>query len=153
MKFSGIIAMDQNRLIGNGNKLPWHCKADLKFFKEKTWGGHVIMGRKTYEGLGRATLPNRTIWVLSRYLQPEVPIAGVHFVDDIEELPDLHYWVAGGLNVYKQFIPLMQEFYVSFIRGCYEGDVYAPAFEHLFTAVRVEFASPDFEVRRFYSEN
>src|ERR1700687_5819292 len=79
-RISIIVAMARNRVIGADNKLPWHLSADLKRFKALTMGHHIIMGRKTFESIGRS-LPGRTIIVISR--NPEYRAAGAKVVDSL----------------------------------------------------------------------
>ena len=141
-KFTGIIAIAENRVIGLQNTLPWPREySDLKFFKEKTWGGRLIMGRKTFQGLGVTWLPNREIFVLTKFnpfgwviseCNFGVGKAKTHICQVPNDLPDGDYWVAGGKSVYDLFMPQITEFYVTYIRGVFEGDVTIPAFEHLF---------------------
>ena len=148
MKFTGIIAMAKNRVIGANNKLPWYYKEDLQFFKEKTWGGNVIMGRKTYDGLGRVSLPNRQLWVLTSY-QNTPEIDKVNFFSNPAELPNLDFWVAGGLSVYQLTMPIISEFYVTYIQRDYEGDTVMPEFEHLFACQEIIKSTPLFEIKRY----
>lgn len=134
--------MDENRVIGNGNSLPWPKeKSDLKFFKEKTSGGSLIMGRKTFQGLGTLHLVNRKIYVLTHFnpyswsvsnLNFQSGSATTHIIKDVNDLPEQDYWVCGGKAVYELFLPKMCEFFVTYIKGQYEGDVIMPEFEKQF---------------------
>lgn len=134
-----IVAMDLNRVIGKDGKLPWkNLKGDLKFFKETTsnpqTGGYLLMGRKTFESTG--ILPNRFTYVLTnntekltdnidrryhRYITEE------HFLQIME--PSDKIWVCGGAEVYRKFIPLCTEVYVTLVLDEYDGDTRIDPFE------------------------
>ena len=108
-----IVAMNENRVIGSGNKLMWRLPSDLRRFKVLTTGGSVIMGRKTFESIGRP-LPDRTNVVVSR--QPDLSIDGCEVVQSLESALDLikthssPSYVIGGGEIYKLALP-----YASFI--------------------------------------
>lgn len=157
MKFTGIIAMTaKGRVIGINNTLPWHIKEDLQFFKQKTSGGDVIMGRKTYEGMGVPHLRNRTLWVLTNenkygWMQLFDPRGGqTNIVTRLEDLPDKEYWVAGGLTVYERLMPIISEFFVTYISQEYSGDTVMPQFEHVFAKSETVLATPHFEIKRYF---
>jgi len=82
MRLSIVVAMDDNHLIGKGNGLPWHLPADLAFFKKITTGNSILMGRKTYDSIGKP-LPNRRNIVITR--NPDISIPGCEVVDSIEK--------------------------------------------------------------------
>ena len=125
-----IWAMDDNRLIGNGNALPWRLPADLAFFKSKTQGHPVIMGRKTFDSLGRP-LPNRENIILTRDTRAEFTGCTVaHSVDEVNKiLTGKHAYVIGGAEIYKLFLPLANELIVTFVEGTFHGDTYFPEFD------------------------
>jgi len=157
MKFTGIIALAKNRVIGVDNKLPWHYKEDLRFFKEKTLNGHVIMGRKTWEGMGVPHLRNRTLWVLTKentygwiQLFDDRRGASTNLVTRLEDLPDLEYWVAGGLAVYQSLMPRIDEFFVTYLNQEYEGDTVMPSFEEKFANTESVLVTPNFEIKRLF---
>jgi len=127
-----LVAMDKNHVIGFENDMPWHLPKDLKFFKEKTTGNIMIMGRKTYESIGRV-LPNRRNIVLTRKLIdfPE----GIETINDLktiyqwnEENPDKEYFVIGGGNVFKQALPYAHRMYITWIDEAFDGDTFFPDF-------------------------
>src|SRR3989344_8019920 len=108
MIISIIAALDNNNLIGKRNSLPWHLPADLKHFKDATTGKPVIMGKTTYESIGKP-LPNRTNIILSNDLNFEVSGAiVVHSIDEAlrvaENVPEV--MIMGGASIYRQFLPL-----------------------------------------------
>jgi dihydrofolate reductase len=119
-----IVAMARNRVIGANNALPWHLPADLKHFKSLTMGHHIIMGRKTYESIGRA-LTGRTSVVVTRnagYSMPDVIVANsleaaIAACGDDEEI-----FVIGGSEVYRQAIKLADRIYLTEIDAEISGD-------------------------------
>ena len=137
MKISLIAALDEKRGLGKGNELLWRIPEDLKNFKRLTMGHYVLLGRKTYESIGRP-LPGRTLLVLTRKkdgdkipLHPSV--IPVHSVEEGMELArrnaEKELMVAGGAQVYKQLIPFAQTLYLTRIKGLKEADAFFPSFE------------------------
>ena len=94
---TAIIALSDNNVVGVDQKLPWRLSHDMKFFKANTWGGTVVMGRRTWESIGRP-LPGRKNMVLSR---SKYAIDGVKVIQHLEEVPSDAYWI-GGKNVLEQ---------------------------------------------------
>ncbi len=129
-----IVAMDQNRLIGKDNRMPWHLPADMRWFRENTVGKPVIMGRKTYESipLKFRPFPNRHNIILTRNPDYEAPGATVVLTSeaaleaagDVEEI-----MIGGGTTIYELFMPLVNRFYLTKVNGRYEGDTYLPEFD------------------------
>ena len=124
-----IVAMDQNQLIGKNNALPWHLPADLKFFKKMTTGHTIIMGRKTFESIGKP-LPNRRNIVLTRN-KDWMPSTDVEFFLSIEEAtktikPEEKAYIIGGANLYKQALPVVDEMLITKIEHVFDGDAYFP---------------------------
>lgn len=125
-----IWAMDKNNVIGYKNDMPWHLPNDLKFFKEKTVGNTIIMGRKTFESLGRV-LPNRKHIVLTRG-EERFP-DGVQVMREINEIkqyvadnPAEEVFVIGGGHVFEQVLPFADRLYVTVIDEAFKGDVFFP---------------------------
>lgn len=132
MSLSLIVAMAQNRTIGLNNALPWHCPEDLKHFRMLTMGHHLIMGRKTFDSIGRP-LPGRTTVVVTR--NPELKIAGCLIAHSLEEAialcaGDSEPFVVGGAELYAQALPLVDTLYVTEIQQEVEGDAYFPPLDH-----------------------
>jgi len=130
-----VAAMDENGLIGNDNSLPWpHNKEDMKYFKELTEHGLVIMGRKTYESIGKP-LKNRLNIVLTRDKDYTIAEQGVVVINDVYTLIsmivlyDLKVYVIGGAEIYNMFLPFATKLYLTEIKGKYEGNVYFPSYE------------------------
>lgn len=129
-KLSIIAAMSTNRVIGRNNRLPWRLSADLKRFKSLTMGHCLLMGRKTFESIGRP-LPGRTIVVLTRqkdFAPPGVLVA--HTLDEaLRMAPGEEVFVAGGAQIYQQTLALADRLYLTVIDGEFPGDAYFPSFD------------------------
>lgn len=128
---SAIAAMAENRVIGINNKLPWHLPADLKHFKQLTTGNPILMGRKTYESIGRP-LPNRLNIVLTR--EPQFQAPGCEVVNSIEAAMRLaaqdnksEIFIIGGAEIYHQLLPKIQRIYLTIVHHDFDGDAYFPA--------------------------
>lgn len=121
-----VVAVANNRVIGKDNRLPWHFSADLKFFKQLTMGHTVIMGRKTFESIGKP-LPGRSNFVLSR--QPRRD-GNVDLFGSIEEAlkavrtPDC--FIIGGAEVFQKTLNVIDGIYMTRIYADYEGDTFYP---------------------------
>ena len=127
-KISIIVAMSENYVIGLKNKLPWHISADLKNFKNITLGNPIIMGRKTYDSIGKP-LKDRDNIVISR--DNSLKIDGVEVVDSLEkaifmtaEAPET--FIIGGQQIYQIALPIATHMYVTNVEGNFEGDAYFP---------------------------
>lgn len=128
-KLSLIVAMGNDRLIGIKNQMPWHLPADLKHFKAITLGKPVIMGRKTYESIGKP-LPKRHNIVVTRNQDYQLETATV--VHDLPaalkaagDVPEC--MIIGGAQLYKQALPLADTLYLTFVDVDADGDAYFPA--------------------------
>jgi len=144
--------MTPERIIGKDGALPWHLPEDLAFFKKTTSGHPIVMGRSTYESIGRP-LPKRKNIVLTR--NPDWQADGVdviHSPDDLSKL-DLEgeIFIIGGSQIYQLFLPLLDEILVSHVHHCHPGDTTLPPFEHHFSAPEILESHDDFEVRRYRS--
>lgn len=128
--FSHIVAMDENRLIGRNNELPWHLPSDLAYFKRVTMGKPVVMGRKTHQSIGRP-LPGRLNFVLSR--DRSFRADGCVTIHRLEEVNDHvregEVMIIGGANVYEQTLPMIDTLYITRIRASFEGDAYYPEWD------------------------
>lgn len=138
LRYTGVVAMDAARAIGLKGGIPWRLPEDMKLFKRLTMGHPILMGRKTWESLGRP-LPGRQNIVLTRdaAYQAEGAVV-VHDPAELEhlELQDPEVMVIGGAQVYARMLPLMQRLYVSEVQGLHEADTFFPEFRHLFAARR-----------------
>ena len=131
MNVTLIAAMAENRVIGKDNQLIWHFPEDLKHFKQLTSGHHVIMGRKTFESVGRP-LPNRTNIIITR--QSDYKAEGCLIAHSIEEAlamvkDDEMPFIVGGAEIYKQALAFADGIELTIIHGEYEGDSYFPEFD------------------------
>jgi len=132
MIISLISAMDRNRLIGNNNQLPWHLPADFAHFKSVTMGKPVIMGRKTYESIGKP-LPGRTNIVLTR--EPGMRFEGVSCASSIEQAIALvadaeEIMIIGGSTIYEMLLPQANRLYLTYVDAEFEGDAWFPEFDN-----------------------
>ena len=137
MNLAVICAMSENRIIGRSNELPWHLPGDLKYFKQTTLGSPIIMGRKTWESIGRP-LPGRSNIVVSRNNQliiERVQTAGsltgaiklareIAVPDNVSEV-----FVIGGAELYKEAFPLADRLYLTLVHSEVEGDTYLEGFK------------------------
>jgi dihydrofolate reductase len=134
-EFKAIAAMAQNRVIGRGNQIPWHLPEDFQWFKRTTMGHVLVMGRRTFESLGRA-LPGRTTLVLSRsgFRHPDV-----HTVSRLEDIAlepeNRELFICGGAEVYRAALPFCSDLYLTVVKREVAGDVLFPAFEDRFELV------------------
>lgn len=133
--YSHICAMSDNRVIGRNNKLPWHIPEDLQFFKEKTLNKVVIMGRKTFESLGKP-LPKRLNIIITRQSNYKVPdnvivCPSLEAVQPLCRSMDLREYgqelfIIGGGEIYKQSLSYVEFIYLTHIHQEYEGDAFYP---------------------------
>lgn len=150
MRLIAIVAMSANRVIGREGKLPWHYPEDLKFFKRTTLGHPILMGRATFDSIGKP-LPGRQNIVLSRTMQPR---EGVTVIRDVPELPKVcgeveTVFVIGGARVFEELLPQCDSLYLTYITKEFEGDVRLPPFEHHFTRVEILRSEGDLEFRHY----
>ncbi|MGZ8947274.1 MAG: dihydrofolate reductase [Methylococcaceae bacterium] len=129
MKISLIVAMASNRVIGLNNQMPWHLSADLKKFKKITMGSPILMGRKTYESIGKP-LPGRTNIIVSR--NPEYRQDGCLVFNDLniaikkacESAKEV--FVIGGSDLYEAILPFADAIYLTVINSEFQGDTFFP---------------------------
>ena len=127
---SVIVAVAENGTIGDKNTLLWHIKEDMKHFRTLTTGHPVVMGRKTYDSLGRP-LPNRRNVVITRQ---DIAIEGCEIAHSLEEAlslftPDEEVFVIGGAQIYAEAMPLADRFYLTVVEHPYEGDTAFPKWD------------------------
>lgn len=126
-----IVAMARNRTIGINNTLPWRCPEDLKHFKELTMGHHMIMGRKTYDSIGKP-LPGRTTVVVTR--DRHLKVDGCMVTHSLPEAisscaSDKRIFIVGGSEIYAQALKLANTLYITEIQQDVDGDAYFPEFD------------------------
>lgn len=126
-----IVAHDPNRVIGFENKMPWHIPGDLAYFKEKTMGKAMVMGRKTFESIGRI-LPGRKNIIVTRNADYKVEGAEVvtNLAEAIEMASEHHeeVMVIGGEQIFRAILPTADRLYVTLIQQHFEGDTYFPPY-------------------------
>lgn len=130
MKISSIVAASENNAIGKDNDLMWNLPDDMKFFKQKTTGHPIIMGRKTYDSMGKP-LPRRVNIVLTR--NNDFTAEGVEVFHDIEpaiefakKLDQDEIFIIGGAKIYELAMPYIDRIYLTRVHGNFEGEVYFP---------------------------
>jgi len=147
--FKAIAAMSLNRVIGAGNKIPWHLPEDFKWFKQITTDHVIVMGRKTFESIGKP-LPNRETIVLSRgtFSHPAVKT-----INSLQALPALsdgrEIFICGGAQVYAQALPLCSDLYLTLVKRTVEGDAFFPPFEDQFELVEEIRDTPEFTILHY----
>jgi dihydrofolate reductase len=153
-RFKAIVAMSLNRVIGRENRLPWHIPEELRWFKQMTTGHVIIMGRNTWESIGRP-LPNRETIVVTR---TEIPnIRTVRSLREIDPSADgRDYFIIGGAQLFREALPLCSDVYLTVVQRKVEGDVFLEPFEHAFEPPEIVKETVDFSVlhyRRAQSQN
>ena len=143
--------MSENRAIGQHGSIPWHLPEDFRWFKQATMGGVLVMGRKTFESIGRP-LPGRDTVILSRsgFTAP-----GTQTVRDLPELERLAandprtVWIAGGSEIYALLLGRCSRLFLTRVKRTVEGDAFFPAFEADFAERETVLDRPDFSVLRY----
>ncbi len=141
-----IAAVDEDFGIGKNNDLLCHLSEDLKFFKEKTLNKTIIMGRKTFESLGKV-LPNRIHIVLTRDKNFKIENNNVNVETNIDNIIDKYknsleeVFIIGGNSIYKEFIPFCSKLYITKIHSTFDADTYFPSID--FNNYSLTFSSPD----------
>jgi dihydrofolate reductase len=147
-----IVATSRNRVIGNDNTLIWHLPADLKNFKRLTTGSAIIMGRKTYESIGKP-LPYRRNIIITR--DKNYKVDNCEIVNSLEEALLICFencFIIGGGEIYKQVLPIADEIYLTLIDEDFEGDTYFPEIkEEEWFEVSKEYFEPDEKNKHKYS--
>ena len=176
--FTAIAAMSLNRVIGNGSKIPWHLPEDFKWFKQVTMGQVLVMGRKTFESIGRP-LPGRETIVLTRGAWSHPDVTVVHDLNELmewstrsvrspgfsqsvgaQENPEpakagtpneerRTVFIAGGAEIYRQALPLCGELLLTLVKREVAGDVFFPPFEEQFELVEKIRETPEFDILRY----
>ena len=148
-KIVAIWAQDEEGIIGKDNRLPWYLPAELQHFKETTLNHAILMGRVTFDGMGRRLLPKRETLILTR--NSDEKMDGVSIFNDIESVldwyqsQDKNLYVLGGKQIFQAFEPYIDEVIVTQVHASVEGDTYFPEdFDlSLFEAVSSKFYDKD----------
>jgi dihydrofolate reductase len=146
--------MSLNRVIGHENKIPWHLPADFKWFKTMTTGQVVVMGRKTFQSIGKP-LPNRTTIVLTRSAEPIVGALTASSLDqipfDAPEVAGRQIFICGGAGVYAQALDRCSDLYLTLVLRTVVGDTFFPPFENQFKLVETLVECPEFKILHYRS--
>lgn len=148
-----VAAMASNRVIGADGQIPWHLPEDLRWFKELTTGGTLLMGRVTYESIGRP-LPGRETIVLSRKEGLKIP--GVQVIRDLSGLQTARVrgeiFVVGGSEIYRVALPYCRDLYLTEVLREVEGDRKFPMFEELFRFSSVLRETPEMRIVHYVND-
>lgn len=146
-RFKAIVAMSLNRAIGKDNKLPWHLPEDLKWFKKLTTGHVIIMGRKTWESIGKP-LPNRETIVVSR---TDIPgIRTVRHLSEVNPSADSRdHFIIGGAQLFREALPLCSDLFLTLVKREIEGDVFLGPFEDRFVFQETLQDTPEFTILHY----
>jgi dihydrofolate reductase len=134
MDIAIIVAITENNIIGLNNEMPWHLPVDLAFFKKKTTGHHIVMGRKTFESIGGGKpLPNRVSIIVTR--QSDYKAEGcliAHSLDEAIALADgdSELFIIGGHQIYQQALEVANKMYITRIHSLIQGDTSFPHYNH-----------------------
>ncbi len=147
--------MAKNRVIGTANKIPWHVPEDFKFFKKTTMGGILLMGRKTFESIGKP-LPGRISAILSKSFPSENLPENVVVLRDFSDVPALksafpskQIFLCGGAEIYRQFLPNCSTLFLTEIDAEPSGDAAFPRFENLFENEEIIQRGENFVIKKF----
>jgi len=147
--FKAIAAMSLNHVIGAGNKIPWHLPEDFKWFKQTTTGHIIVMGRKTFESIGKP-LPNRETIVLSRSDFKYPGVKTIHSLDELNALADdRQIFICGGAEIYRQALPLCSDLFLTLVKREVEGDAFFPEFEKEFELVEELRDTAEFKILHY----
>ncbi|MGV3772171.1 MAG: dihydrofolate reductase [Verrucomicrobiales bacterium] len=151
--FQAIAAMSLNRAIGYRQTLPWRLPEELKWFKSKTVEHVVIMGRKTYQSIGKP-LPRRDNIVISRTgFTAEGVMTRPSLKEALIENDHRLYFLIGGHQIFTEGLPLCSDLYLTLVKREVEGDVFFPPFEDSFVAREVVMDNPDFSITHYINTN
>lgn len=147
--FKAIAAMSLNRVIGNGNQIPWHLPEDFKWFKATTTGHVIVMGRKTFESIGKP-LPNRETIVLSRAAWSHPGVKTIHSLAELPALVgDQQVFICGGAQIYEQTLARCTELFLTLVKREVPGDAFFPKFEDQFELAEEIRDTPEFKILRY----
>lgn len=145
-----LVAMSADRVIGCNGNLPWHLPDDFRWFKQKTMGGTLVMGRKTFESIGKP-LPGRHNVVLTR--DPTWSFPNIEVIHELDCVSTDRWsgdvFVIGGATIYAALLPHCTDVFLTQVHATYPGDTFLPAFEHLFPAPSRIFSTPAFDILHY----
>jgi len=148
-RLQAIAAMSLNRVIGDRGRIPWRLPDDFKWFKKITMDHILVMGRKTFESIGKP-LPGRETVILSR---AGFSFPGVRTVRELNEIDSMAQgrlvFLCGGAQIYKEYLPRCSVLYLTRVKRTMEGDAFFPRFEDQFVLAEKIHDSPDFCIERY----
>ena len=154
MKLSLIVAVAENGVIGHNNQLIWHLPNDLKQFKRLTTGHCIIMGRKTFDSIGKP-LPNRTSIIISRntdfQIENCITVSSLeNAISEAKKIENEETFIIGGAEIYRLALPIVDKIYLTEVHHAYEGDTFFPEIDkNIWKEIRRE----DFEKDEKHSVN
>lgn len=151
--FKAIAAMSLNRVIGRGNAIPWRLPEDFKWFKKMTTGNVVVMGRRTFESIGKP-LPNRETIIVSRN---GFSVPGVKTVNSLEQIINdkasqsdpREYFLCGGAQIYQAGLDRCSDLYLTLVLKEFEGDAFFPPFESDFEVKKIIQEAADYRILHY----
>ena len=146
--FQAIAAMSLNRVIGNKNDIPWHLPEDFKWFKKTTMGHVLLMGRKTFNSIGRP-LPGRDTVVLTRNPESIIGIPTFNSIEAFEQADEFQkrkVFVCGGAEIYRQTLEKCSDLFLTLVKQKIEGDTFFPDYESLFDTGTILHKTEEFEI-------
>lgn len=147
--FTAIAAMSENRVIGRGSEIPWYLPEDFKWFKQTTLGHVLVMGRKTFESIGRP-LPGRETIVLTRSGFSHPGITTAASLDEVEaKVAGCRAFIAGGEEIYRIALERCADLYLTLVKRTVEGDVFFPPFEERFELAEEIRDTPEFKILHY----
>jgi dihydrofolate reductase len=150
--FQAIAAMSLNRVIGAGNRIPWHLPEDFKWFKQMTTGQVIIMGRKTFESIGKP-LPNRTTIVMTRgpgAIPGVLTVSALELIDAADPaVAGRKMFICGGAQLYQQSLPMCSDLYLTLVKRVVKGDTFFPPFEDQYELAEEVMERPEFKILHY----
>ncbi|WP_077610097.1 dihydrofolate reductase [Clostridium sp. Marseille-P2415] len=152
-EWNAIAAMDSNRVIGNGYKLPWNMPKDMEWFHAATKGHILVVGRKTFESI-KKIYPENVYYILTRNRNYVVDKANVRIIHQVSEIPQTgmdgkKVWICGGSEIYAATIAKCRHVYITQIKRAYEGNKYFPAFERDFNLDQVIYEDDEISIMKY----
>lgn len=152
--WTAVAALSLNRVIGKDGKIPWYLPEDFRWFKRLTMGGVLVMGRRTWEEIGKP-LPGRKTLVLSSRQEgikgESEDVQVIQSLDEVEKYAEgKKVFICGGGKVYAEALPRCEDLYLSWVQRKVDGDVFFPPFETLFEEKKIVLENKDFQVIRYF---
>src|ERR1043166_1837926 len=146
--FKAIAAMSLNRVIGSKGRIPWHVPEDFKWFKAVTMGHVLIMGRRTFESIGKA-LPGRETLILSRGGFSAPGTRSIGNLGEIEGDDARTFFICGGAQIYEQYLSVCGELFLTTVKQVVAGDAFFPPFEDQFERIQEIVDAPGYNIARY----